>query len=123
MEVHHRLRRLRWTPDDVRRALSRFGVAVVHGRATESEVKAAGDQHFRTTYLDGEAQRQRKAMMRANEGFILGRLLRGSPAKMVAAAFMVTDVAIYNRAEGLGLVKTRTAKTRASGCEAQTSDR
>lgn len=40
--------------------------------------------------------------MAANEAFILALALRGVPAKQIAAAFMVTDVAIYGRLENAG---------------------
>ena len=113
MPIHHRLLRLGMTPDSVRQALSNYGVTV---QPPAPDGLAKTDQHLKTEYLDGEGQRHRKRVMKTNEAFIIGRLLRGTSVRKLATACMVTDVAIYNRGEQFGVNWRRPADTRASGC-------
>lgn len=103
--VHHGLRRLGWTPEDVRRAMLQQGASTAEP-ARSDEIAAKSHQHLRTAYLDGPAQRDRIATLKVNEAFILGRLLRGISPKCLAVGLMVTDEAIYKRARSFGLTRS-----------------
>lgn len=57
----------------------------------------------KTQYLDGEQQREKKAIMQANEAVILGMAMQGIPVVLIALCFGVTDEAIRKRLRGCGI--------------------
>lgn len=56
-----------------------------------------------TRYLDGDQQREKKAILHANEAVIVGMVMQGMSVLEIALAFGVTDQAIRNRIHGFGL--------------------
>ena len=57
-----------------------------------------------THYLEGEEQREKKALMQANEAVIVGMLMLGMPVPLLAACFGVTDEAIHKRRRAYGII-------------------
>lgn len=100
--THHGLRWLGWTAKDAREAFRRNGVTIAP--PAKSTVYRAS--HLKTSYLEGEDQRRRKAMMRSCEGFMIGLALRNVPVKQIGIALMVTDEAILKRLRKLGITKS-----------------
>ena len=60
-----------------------------------------------TKYLDGEEQREKKALLAASDGIIAGLFLREIPVRFIATIFGVTDMAIYKRLNAWRLVGNR----------------
>lgn len=112
------LAQLQLTPDDVRRMLSMQGVAV--RTMDRDEITTS---HLRTSYLDGDAQRYRKAQLAANEGTILAWAIQGIPVKQIAASFLVSEEAIHARLRKVGFSSARTVCSRPRSRGAKTGCR
>ena len=56
-----------------------------------------------TSYLDGQQQRAKKAMLAANEAVIVGLVMQGLSVIEIALAFGVTDQAVRNRMKDFGV--------------------